>query len=179
MLSEARIKEAENNVRKYINDGLLRKVTKPDTNVKNIMIKNCEESLKVAEILFNNNYSYLWTVVCAYYAMFYIANATLYDLELKVGNKIVHKVTSDSIIVHIRNKLAKSLLEDYEKSKEEALQVAKLESEELLQNFDYEQTKRAIFQYRMTEQVIKGKAQTSLERAKKFIFQLRKIIKQK
>ena len=179
MLSEARIKEAENNVRTYTSDGLLRKVTKPDINVKNILIKNCEESLKVAEMIFNNNSSHLWTVVCSYYSMFYIANAVLYELGFKVGDKIVHKVTADALVVFVKNKLAKSLLEDYEKSKEEALQVAKLESEELLQSFDYEQAKRSIFQYGMTEQVIKGKAQTSLERAKKFVFELGKLLKPK
>ncbi len=179
MLSEARVKEAESNVRRYIDDGLLRKVTKPDFNVKNIMVRNCEESLKVAEIVFNNGHSYLWTVVCSYYSMFYIANAVLYGLSLKVGDKIVHKVTADALIVHIRNKLTKKLLEDYEKSKEEALQVAKLESEELLRSFDSEQVKRSTFQYGMTEQVIKGKAQTSLGRAKKFVFELSKLIRQK
>lgn len=177
MLNEARIKEAENNIRQYVNEGLLRRVSKPDLNVKNIMLTNCEESLKVAEILFNQNYSNLWTVVCSYYAMFYIVNAALYELRFKVGDKIVHKVTSEALIVHVRNKLAKSLLEDYEKSKEEALEIAKVESEELIQSFDYEQAKRSEFQYGMTEQVIKGKAQTSLERAKKFVFEIRKLIR--
>ncbi len=51
------------------------------------------------------------------------------------------------------------------------------ESEELLKNFDSEQTKRALFQYGMTELVIQGKAQTSLERAKKFIFEMSKLVK--
>jgi|SRR3989344_8227008 len=177
MLSEAQIKEAERNVKQYINDGLLRKISKQDPNIKSIMLKNCEESLKIAEILFRQNYSNLWTIVCSYYSMFYIANAALYELGLKVGDKIVHKVTSEALIVHIRNKLTKSLLEDYEKSKEEALEIAKTKSEEIIQSFDYEQNKRSEFQYGMTEQVIKGKAQTSLERAKKFVFELRKIIK--
>ncbi len=177
MLSEKRLKEAEDNVRTYISDGLLRKIPKQDLNVKQIMLMNSEESLRVAELLFNNNHSYLWTVVCSYYSMFYIANAVLYELGLKIGDKIVHKVTAEALIVHIRNKLAKTLLEDYEKSKEEALQVAKLESEELIQSFDSEQTKRAIFQYGMTEIVIKGKAQTSLERAKKFVFEMGKLVK--
>lgn len=177
MLSEARIKEAESKVRHYLDDGLLRKIPKIDINVKNIMLKNCEESLKLAEIIFSNNYSNLWTVVCSYYSMFYVANAVLYELGLKVGDKIVHKVTADALIVHVRNKLTKSLIEDYEKSKEEALEIAKVESEEILQSFDSEQIKRSTFQYGMTDQVIKGKAQTSLERAKKLVYEFKKLIK--
>ncbi len=177
MLSEARIKEAESKVRQYLDDGLLRKIPKIDINVKNIMLKNCEESLKLAEIIFGNNYSNLWTVVCSYYSMFYVANAVLYELGLKVGDKIVHKVTADALIVHVRNKLTKSLIEDYEKSKEEALEIAKVESEEILRSFDSEQIKRSTFQYGMTDQVIKGKAQTSLERAKKLVYEFKKLIK--
>ena len=179
MLSEQRIKEAETNARSYTSDGLLKRVSSPDINVTRIIIKNCEESLRMAELAFMTGNSPLWAVVCSYYAMFYVANAVLYESGIKVGDKIVHKVTADALIVFVRLKLAKSLVEDYELSREEVLQVAKVESEELLQNFERERAKRSAFQYEMTEEVLKGKAQTSLERAKKFVFELGKMVRRK
>lgn len=85
--------------------------------------RNYQESLDVAQKIFDENLSNLWVVVISYYSMYYMANAVLYKMGYKVGHKISHKVTSDALIVFIRNKLKKSLFEDFEEAKEEALDI--------------------------------------------------------
>ncbi len=179
MLDEKRIKEAENNIRSYLEEGLLTKIREYNINIINTFKRNSEESLKIADLLSKDNLSWLWTVVCSYYSMFYIANAVIYKLGYKVGTKIAHKVTSDALIVFVRKKLKERLLEDFETAKEEALELADLKADELIESFEFERVKRSRFQYEMTESIKKTKAETSLNRAKKFVFEMEKILLEK
>lgn len=64
--------------------------------------------------------------------MYYIANAVLISLGYKVGDKISHKVTSDAIIVFVRNKLKKELIEEYENIKEDALELISSKTDSIL-----------------------------------------------
>src|SRR3989344_9295598 len=113
MLSSERVKEAEKNVKSYLSDGLIKK-----ENYKNIVfetyLRNHRESLLVARKLLDENLSNLWVVVVSYYSMFYIANALIYKIGYKIGSKVAHKVTSDALIVFVRNKLKDSLIDSYE-----------------------------------------------------------------
>ena len=113
MLDNNRIKEAETNVRSYLEEGLLKKILM-NKQVLNILLRNAEESLRVAEEIHEKNLSELWVIVCSYYTMFYYANAVLLKFGYKVGEKIAHKITSDAMIVYVRGKLRESLLEEYE-----------------------------------------------------------------
>ena len=115
MLSNERIKEAEACVKSYLAEGLLKK-EKFRSIVFETYIRNHRESLLIARKLFNENLSNLWVVVISYYSRFYIANAFLYKLGYKVGPKVAHKVTSDALIVFVRNKIKNNLIEDYELS---------------------------------------------------------------
>ncbi len=173
MLTDKRIKEAKDNVGTYLSDGLLSK-TKFDGQVFDILEKNANESLSVAELLYNGRHSWLWVIVTSYYSMYYIANAVLFKMGYKVGEKISHKVTADSLIALIRNKLKESLIEEYEEMQKEAL--AGIKADELMQAFDYEREKRGIFQYRTNESAKEAKAKTSLERAKEFIIEMKKLV---
>ena len=122
--------------------------------------------------LFNENWSNLWVVVIGYYSMFYIANALIYKLGYKVGSKVAHKVTSDALIVFVRNKLKDHLIEDYELASSEALAI----SDNFLQNYDFERVKRSVFQYESTEEVKAAKAKTSLDRAEEFSKEIEKLL---
>lgn len=175
MLDEKRIREAQSNVNDYLREGLIKK-TIVDHNIGRILINNSKESLKVAEIIFSNNYSNLWAIVCSYYAMYYVAKAVLYSMSYKIGHKISHKVTADALIVYVRDKLKKSLIDYYEEAQEEALEIAGVKADELISEFDDERGKRSRVQYRMTEPVIREKAKISLERAKKFVFEIEKLL---
>ena len=117
MLNEKRIREAESNVKAYISEGLLKKIS-ADKHIMTILLRNAKESLRVAEEIYQKNLSELWVIVCSYYAMYYYANAALLKFGYKVGEKIVHKVTSDALIVYVRGKLKVSLLEEYEETRE-------------------------------------------------------------
>ncbi|PKL69102.1 MAG: hypothetical protein CVV28_03020 [Methanobacteriales archaeon HGW-Methanobacteriales-1] len=175
MLDDNKIIQAEKNVKSYFKEGLLKNKT-PDENIINILIKNSQESIKVADFLDKNDMSSLWVIVCSYYAMYYMANAILCKMGYKVGDRISHKVTSDALIVYIRNKLEQKYLEDFEEAKEEALDVTKLKANDLIESFEFERIKRSKFQYNMTESVKTSKAKTSLDRSKRFLFEIEKLL---
>ncbi len=177
MLDKHRIDEAERDVKNYLINGLLKKVDKPDENIISVFNKNSEESLRVAQFLFDSDRSNLWTIVSAYYSMFYIANTVLYKLGYKVGSITPHKVVSDALVVFVRGKLKHKLIEEFEDSMEDALELAGTKTDELIQSFDQERIRRSRFQYELSEEVKKGRAEISLKRAKSFVFEMEKFLK--
>lgn len=176
MLDERRIKEAESNVRVYLQEGLIRKYDVYREEILETYKRNYQESIDLAQKILDQNLSNLWTVVVSYYSMYYIANAVLYKIGYKIGNKVSHKVTLDAMIVFIRGKLKKNLLEDFEQAKEEALSIIGRKTDEIIESFDKEMEKRSVFQYESTEQIKQAKARTSFERAKAFIFEMKRLL---
>ena len=175
MLDNKRIQEAEEGVRSYLNEGLLRK-TAANRQVMDILLRNAKESLRVAEEIRQQNLSELWVIVCSYYAMFYYANAVLVKYGYKVGDRIAHKVTADALIVYVRGKLKESLIEEYEQTKEEAMNLAGIKADSLIENFDFERSKRGTIQYKTIEIEKRSKAETSLKRAKEFAKEMEKLV---
>ena len=175
MLDKERIKEAEKNVKYYLEDGLLKKTT-VNKQVMGILVRNGKESLRVAGETHQNNLSELWVIVCSYYAMYYYANAVLLKLGYKVSDKIVHKVTSDAMIVYAGGKLKETFLEEYEQTKEEALSLAGMKADSLVESLDFERNKRSLIQYSTMEIEKHSKANTSLQRAKEFTREMEKLI---
>ncbi|MEK6951692.1 MAG: hypothetical protein AABX29_01630 [Nanoarchaeota archaeon] len=175
MLSEKRIKEAEVNIKSYLTDGLIKK-EQFNSLIFDILVNNSKDSMETATFLSNNRKSDLWIIVISYYSMFYIANAVLYKLGYKVGDKIPHKVTSDALIFYVRNKLKEKFIEDYEEIKEEALLIAKNKAEGLLEDFDFERKKRGLIQYQTKEVEKASKAETSLKRAKQFLLEMNDLL---
>jgi len=173
MLSETRRKEAESNVKNYLQEGLLKK-EKFNPLIFSVFMKNAEESRDVATLLHSGKHSNLWTIVGSYYSMYYVANAVLYKLGYKIGDKIPHKVTADTLIVFARNKVKDSLIEQYEELKDEAL--AGIKADELVYSFDLERDKRGRIQYHTDEQAKRTKAETSIERSRLFFLEMKKII---
>lgn len=175
MIDAKQKKEAKQNFNKYLQDGLIKK----DRNetARQMYLKNAELSLNLAEEFMNSELRpYLWVVVISYYSMFYIANAVLLSLGYKTGDKIVHKVTSDALIVLVMDKIRKGLLEEYQDAKEDALEIASIRSEELMTFYVLELDKRSRFQYDMTESIQEQKAKTSLKRAREFILEVKKLL---
>lgn len=177
MLDEKKIKEAKDNVISYLEEGLLRK-KKFDKNIMNVLLRNARESLRVAEDVSRANVSDLWVIVCSYYSMYYYANAVLLKFGYKVGDKIVHKVTSDALIVYVRGKLKESLIEEYEQTREEALKIAGMKADSLIEYFNFERNKRRFIQYETSEIEKHSKAVTSLQRAKEFSKEMDKLLYQ-
>src|SRR3989344_85752 len=113
---------------------------------------------------------------CSNYSMFYVANSVLLSLGYKTSNKIVHKVTSDALIVLVMGHIRKGLLEEYQDAKEDALEIASIRSEELMAFYAMELDKRSRFQYDMTESIHEQKARTSLKRAREFMLEMKKLL---
>ena len=177
MIDEKRSKEAQQNFSQYLQDGLIKK--EKNETAKAMYLKNADLSLRFAEEGMRSTLKpYLWVVVMSYYAMFYIANAVLLELGYKTGEKVVHKVTNDALIVLVIDKIKKSLLEEYESSKEDALEIASIKSGEIIEYYGLEMNKRSRFQYEMTESIQEQKAKTSLSRAKQFLLEMKKLLPQ-
>ncbi len=178
MLDERRVKEAESSVRQYLQEGLLKKQT--NGTAQAMYVENSEISLQTAQKLLSlesKEYSpYLWVIAAAYYSMYYIANAVLLKQGYKVGEKISHKITADALVVFVRNRLKKHLLEEYEDTKDDALELMSQKADDLIKSLDYEREKRSKFQYQMDERAKKEKAIVSLDRAKEFVFEMKKIL---
>jgi len=203
MIDQKRMEEVKKNIPRYLEEKLITK-KKLDYSLVDFYRKTAASSLKVAEILFTLSTqedakqklllekdfeSYLWVSVSGYYAMFYIGNAALAQLGIKIGDKIVHKVTSDSLIFYflMTGKLAKQYIEEYEKSMKDALEVIGADESkirktlqqkafDLIQTFDLEREKRGHYQYKTTVSIKENIAKTSLERAKLFFSEMEKVI---
>ena|SRR3989344_7915379 len=167
-----RIKIAESNFKRYLDDGLIKKVNFEDI-IYQTYLKNASESLNVANELFKSKTSSLWVVVSSYYSMFYIACAYIYKRGYKSKGEIVHQVINESLVILARNDIEKHFLEEYEEEREKALSA----SENLLKDYEYEKAKRSRFQYETTEEIKESRAKTSLERAKNFIAVIRQLLK--
>jgi len=186
-------KEIESNVNNYLKEGLFKKGKY--SYLVGFYIKTARKTLQTAEALMqiseNNELkkkfgllddfeTYLWVVTTSYYSMFYILNALFSKYEIKLGDKIVHKVASDVFYLYfIKNKkIAKELFEIYEKSKSQAMDLMRYsdQAEKLFQDLEYERGKRHRFQYDMTESIKKGYAQTSLKRATEFVNEIEMVI---
>ncbi|HLD79020.1 MAG TPA: hypothetical protein VJA18_00495 [Candidatus Nanoarchaeia archaeon] len=175
MIDEKRRKEARENFSEYLREGLIRK--QKDAEAEKMYIHNSDISLKLAEKMLDDSLKpYLWSIVVSYYSMFYMANAVLLHLGYRTGRKIVHKVTSDALIVLVLDKLRKELLEEYENIKDDALEIASMKSEELMKNYELELEKRSKFQYNMTLKVQEQMARTSVKRAAEFILEMKKLL---
>lgn len=176
MIDKKRIEEAQQNFRHYLEDGLLKKGQQ--NLAKEKYLNNADLSLNVANELMNSpSKPYLWVIVVSYYSMFYIANAVLLHLGYKTQEKIVHKVTSEALIVLVLHRLTKELLEEYEKIRDDALEIASIKAEQLIESYAQELDKRSLFQYNMLEETKEAKARTSLARAAAFVFEMKKLLK--
>ena len=202
MIEKERIEEAKRNVKQYIDEGLLRIKDKDAPKFTDFFMKNAESSLQTASILqeisdedaLKNTLnvsgdfeSYLWVIVSSYYSMFYAATALLASQGIKASGQIVHKVTGDALIhFFVSNEKLARLLEQYEEAKavgleligrEELMKSMQKKANELIVAYESERKKRSKFQYDIGVQAKKGYAQTSLDRAKEFVFEISKILK--
>lgn len=176
MIDEKRKREALNNFKRYLEEGLLKKEI--NELAKNKYLENTDLFLRTAaELMQSPLKPYLWIIVISYYSMFYMANAALLHYGYKTQEKIVHKVTGDALIVLVLDKLKKGLLEDYESIQKDALEIAGAKAESVIESYNLELNKRSRFQYNMLEQTKENKAQTSLTRAREFVFELKKLLK--
>ena len=173
MLNNEKVKRAESQVKRYLEENLLFKI-EPKPLILDLFRKNADESLTLAKDILQNNKSDLWVVVTSYYAMFYIANAVLYKKGFKVGNTSAHAVTANALVVYVKDSLKRTLLEEYETAMNDA--QATMRTEDLIDSYFHEKTKRSEFQYNMDAELKRTKAETSFKRAKSFVFAMKRLL---
>ncbi|MFA5797437.1 MAG: hypothetical protein WC916_05365 [Candidatus Woesearchaeota archaeon] len=105
-----------------------------------------------------------------------MANAVLLHYGYKTQDKITHKVTCDTLIVLVLNKLKIQLFEDFEDAQKDALEIINARAESIIESYAFELAKRSRFQYNMLEETKEEKAKTSLKRAQEFSFEMKKLL---
>ncbi len=202
MIEKERVEEARRNVKQYVDDGLLKLNDEDAPRFAGFFMANAESSLRTASILQLASEdesvknvlkvdpefeSYLWVIVCSYYSMFYAATAILARRGVKAMGQIVHKVTADALIHYfVSNDRLARLLEQYEEAemvglelvgRDELLKRMQRKADELIVAYESERRMRSKFQYDVGVQAKRGYAQTSLERAREFVFEVNKIFR--
>ncbi len=192
MLDEKRIKEIENRVKNFLSDGTIQKAKKGE--YVDFFMENARKSLQSASFLYAGTtnkelqeaYGFegfdgsLWIINSSYYSMFYMARALLASEGIKLKTDLsIHMVAFDALVhfFYLNKKLEKKLIEDFADAKDEATGIFGQEkARELIEDYYHERRKRGDFTYEMGMTAMLGKAQTSLERARKFNEEIRKIM---
>lgn len=193
MLDEKKLKEIRSRVKKFLDDGIIS--TRQQKEFVDFFLNNAKNSLRSANALYDLSTDkdkqdamgypdfdgFLWAVNSSYYSMFYMARALLESEGIKIRSELsVHSVTFDAMInfFYLNGKLQKRIIEDFAESLEEASEIlGKQKADLLMEDYFFEKGKRAAFTYKTKEIVIKAKARTSLERARRFNEEIMKIIK--
>ena len=192
MLGDKQLEEAKNNAIKSINNGKIIKTK--ESKYIDFFIKNSKDSLDSAKVLFDisvnkktrdymglpNFNGFLWVINSSYYSMFYMARALLESIGVKIKtDESVHFLVFNALVYYFysNGKLERHFIEDFENAQEESSQIlGKEKAKEMISDYSNEKEKRSKFTYEIGEIAMKAKAETSLERAKKFNEEIRKIL---
>ena len=192
MLDDKKIEEAKRNAIKSINNGGIIKIK--GTINTDFFIENAKNSLDSAKALFeisandkiksslgfSNFNGYLWVINASYYSMFYMARALLESIDIKIkSDESVHFLVFNALIYYFYStgKLEKHFIEDLKNAGEESSEIlGKEKAREVISDYSSEKEKRSKFTYEMGEIAMKNKAETSLNRAKRFNEEVRKIL---
>lgn len=189
-------KKIELNIKAYLDEGLFKKgdfeyltdfylntAKKTLSTADALMQLSNNAELKQKFNLLEDFETYLWIITTSYYSIFYAVNALFSKNNIKIGDRLVHKVTSDVFYYYFiqNNKVAKELFDIFEEAKESAMDITNTkypeEAEELSKDLEFERKKRHKFQYNMTISIKKSYAQTSLKRALEFVNKIEMLIK--
>ncbi len=193
MLDEKRMGQVRERVKDYLKRGDIQK--SGDGRFVKFFLENSGNSFDSAKLLFRASTDkefmtllglegfngLLWVVNASYYSMFYTARALLESegIRLKAESASIHLLTFDALVhyFYLSGKLQKRLLEQFVESQEEASQTLwDDKARRLLEDYFYEKKKRGLFTYEMGAIAMKGRAQTSLDRARSFNEEIRKIL---
>ena len=193
MMDEKKLKETENRIKQYLADGTI--LTKQPIESADFFLNNAKNSLETAQAIYDlstkgdyQEYTghlglngFLWVVNAGYYSMFYAARALLAKEGIKFASDLsIHALTFDSIVhfFYLNGKLKDMLLEAFAEAQEDATEIlGKEKADALVENYFYEKKKRAALTYETGETAMQRKAMTSLERARTFNQEIRKIMR--
>ena len=192
MLDEKRLSETRAKVGRYLKEGSI--IKEKRGRFIQFFFNNARNSLEAAKLLFDASTNeklkvavglsdfngFLWVINASYYSMFYMARALLESEGVKIKTELsVHLLTFDALVYYfyLTGKLEKKMIEEFAEAEEEAAEVlGKEKAKELIEDYLHEKRKRAKFTYELGEIAMHEKAKTSLERAKRFNEEVRKIL---
>lgn len=192
MLDETKIGESKKRVEFFIKEGKI--IKEKEGRYIDFFIDNSKDSFNSAKLLFDvstkeklKNYlgfsdfnGFLWVVNTSYYSMFYMVRALLESKGIKIKTDFsVHALVFDAFIYYFytTGKIEKSLIEEFRIAGIEAAEtLGKEKAKTIVYDYFNEKEKRSKFTYEMGEIALQNKAQSSLERAKRFNEEIRKII---
>lgn len=194
MLDKKILREIEKNVKQLSTEGKI--IKDKEEKYTKFFLKNAQDSFNSAKLLFNisidnilkkslgfpNFNGYLWVINSSYYSMFYMARALLESNGVKIKTEqSIHAITYNALVYYfyLTKKIEKTLIEEFQRAGMEASEIlGKEKAKQLIEDYSNEKYKRERFTYEMGEIAMQNKAQTSLDRAKKFNEEIRKLIKQ-
>ena len=192
MLDEKKIKELQGRVANFIRDDVIKKGK--ENRYVTFFLNNAKNSLDAAKLLskvsididlkktlgfpsFNGS---LWVINSSYYSMFYMARALLESECIRIKTNLsIHSITFDALIhyFYLSGKLQKRFIEDLAEAREDAAEILGQEkAKEIIEDYFFEKRKRGNFTYEMGLVAMENKANTSLERAKRFNEEIRKML---
>lgn len=195
MLDEKKIKESKKRVEDLLDKGMI--IKEKNGKYADFFLNNSKNSFDSARLLFqvstrqdlkkNTGFTdfngFLWVINTSYYSMFYMARALLESQGVKIKTDYsIHVMTFDALIYYfyLTGKIEKSLVEELDEASAEVTEtLGKDKAKNLLDDYYSEREKRSNFTYEMGEIALQNKAQTSLDRAKRFNEGLRKILANK
>ena len=192
MLDEKRIKEIQKRVPRFLKEGIV--VKGEAVRFVPFFMKNARDSLDSARLLYEVSTSedlkkqtgypdfngFLWVINSSYYSMFYMARALLESEGIKIKTQMsIHAVVFDTVVQYFycTGKLEKSFVQDFEDAKDDSADLLGREkAKELIDDYFHEKRKRGMFTYELGVTAMQNKALTSLERAKRFNEEIRKML---
>ncbi len=192
MLDEKKLEKITKRVERFLKEGIIR--TKQEKRHVKFFLANSKNSLESANLLFSVSTKpnlkkvtgfpdfngFLWVINSSYYSMFYAARALLENRGIKIKTDFsIHAITFDALVFYyyISGKLQKRMIEDFIEAEIEAKELlGKEKAQELIESYFYEKKKRADYTYELGLFAMQNKAKTSLDRAKRFNEEIRKMI---
>lgn len=192
MLDEKNIGEIKRNSERMIREGSI--IKENEGRFADFFVNNSGDSFDSAKLLlevsrnkelknslgFPEFNGYLWAINASYYSMFYMARALLEKNGIKIKkDESVHSIVFNAFVYYffITGRIEKKLIEEFNDAGEEAsLLLGKEKAKMIVEDYFNEKEKRGRFTYEMGEIAMQNKAETSLERARKFNEELRKMI---
>jgi len=192
MLDEKRIREIQKRVPRLLKEGII--VKGGATRYVPFFMKNARDSLDTAGLLYDVSTSeelrertgypdfngFLWVINSSYYSMFYMARALLESDGIRVRTQMsVHAVVFDTLVQYFycTGKLERTFVQDLEDAKNDSAELlGRVKAKELIDDYYHEKRKRGRFTYELGITAMRNKARTSLERAKRFNEEVRKMV---
>jgi len=148
------------------------------------VLMEISNNIKLKESLGYPNFDgYLWVINSSYYSMFYMVRSLLENVGIKIkansSIQSIHQIIFQALVYffYMNKRLERKLIEDFQEASQESGEIlGKEKARKLVEEYESEKEKRGRFTYELGQTAMQSKAKTSLERAKFFNQEIKKIL---